>query len=74
MAKIEKLIAKMKRNPKGISFDEIKKVLEHHGYIEVRVSGSHHHFRNEQGLLTTIKRKNPVSPAAVKDALERIGE
>ncbi|SDC70696.1 HicA toxin of toxin-antitoxin [Paenibacillus sp. UNCCL117] len=74
MAKITKLIEKMRRNRKGITFAEIKKVLEHAGYSEVRVRGSHHHFRNAQGLLTTVKRDDPVNPEAVKDALERLGQ
>ncbi|MED4545783.1 MULTISPECIES: type II toxin-antitoxin system HicA family toxin [Lysinibacillus] len=52
----------------------MKKVLEHNGYKVVRVAGSHHQFRNGQGLLTTIKRENPVDIQAVKDALNRIGE
>ncbi|MGG3509701.1 type II toxin-antitoxin system HicA family toxin [Paenibacillus lautus] len=73
MAKIEKLIEKMRRKPKGITFHEVKKVLEYAGYSEVRSVGSHHHFRNAQGLLTTVKRENPVNPEAVKDALERLG-
>jgi predicted RNA binding protein YcfA (HicA-like mRNA interferase family) len=72
MAKIEKLIEKMRINMKGITFAELKKVLEHAGYSEVRVRGSHHHFRNEKGLLTTVKRENPVNPEAVKDALARL--
>lgn len=74
MAKIDKIILKMKNQPKGITFNEVKKVLEHLGYIEVRIRGSHHQFRNEQGLLTTVKRENPVNVEAVKDALERLGE
>ncbi|WP_409370323.1 type II toxin-antitoxin system HicA family toxin [Lysinibacillus sp. 38-6] len=74
MAKIEKIIEKMKNQPKGITFAEIKKVLEHNGYSEIRIRGSHHHFRNEQGQVTTIKRENPVDIQAVKDALNRIGE
>lgn len=73
MAKIEKLIEKMRRQPKGITFTEVKKVLEYAGYREVRSVGSHHHFRNAQGLLTTVKRENPVNPEAVKDALKRLG-
>lgn len=73
MAKINKLIEKMSRNPQGITFAELKKALEHAGYREVRVRGSHHHFRNEQGLLTTVKREDPVNPEAVKDALRRLG-
>ncbi|MCM3747474.1 type II toxin-antitoxin system HicA family toxin [Paenibacillus pasadenensis] len=71
MAKIEKLIQKMRNKPKGITFEEVKKALEHAGYTEVRVNGSHHHFRNAQGLLTTVKRENPVNPKAVQDALRR---
>ncbi|MED4887778.1 type II toxin-antitoxin system HicA family toxin [Lysinibacillus fusiformis] len=74
MAKIEKIIKKMKNQPKGITFAEIKKVLVHNGYEEIRIRGSHHHFRNEQGLVTTIKRENPVDIQAVEDVLNRIGE
>ena len=73
MAKIEKIIEKMKNQPKGITFAEIKKVLEHNGFEVVRIKGSHYQFRNEQGLLTTVKRENPVDIQAVKDALERMG-
>ena len=73
MARIEKIIKKMKNQPKGITFTEIKKVLEHYGYKEIRTRGSHHHFQNEQGLVTTVKRENPVDIQAVKDALNRIG-
>ena len=33
MPDIEKLILKMKRQPNGIRFQELAKVLEHNGYI-----------------------------------------
>lgn len=71
MAKIEKLIDKMRRKPKGITFAEIKKVLEHAGYSEVSDRGSLHHYRNAQRLLTTVKSDNPE---AVGEALERSGK
>lgn len=74
MAKIEKIIKKMMNQPKGITFAEIKKVLIHIGYVEKRITGSHHHFENEKGLVTTVKRENPVNVEAVKDALKRLGE
>lgn len=32
MSDIEKLILKMKRQPNGIRFQELTKVLEHNGY------------------------------------------
>lgn len=57
MARIEKLVQKMKDRPSGIHYDEIAKVLRHHGY-GVRSNGSHFHFRNQAGDLITIKRNN----------------
>lgn len=71
MAKVEKIIEKMKNQPNGVSFREIKKVLEYLGYEVVRVTGSHHHFRNKHGLRTTVKRENPVDINAVDDTLKR---
>lgn len=56
MAGVDKLVKKMKNRPNGVRFGEIVKVLEHHGYIMVRVSGSHHHFRNENGDVITIPK------------------
>ncbi|WP_425623042.1 type II toxin-antitoxin system HicA family toxin [Brevibacillus borstelensis] len=73
MAGVEKLIEKMKNRPNGIRFSEIAKVLEYHGYIMVRVVGSHHHFRNKNGDVITIPKHNPIKAVYVKDVLERIG-
>jgi len=74
MAGAKKIVEKMKNQPNGIRFDEASKVLNHHGYEEVRVKGSHHQFRNEEGDLTTIQYGNPIKQAYVKDILKRIGE
>lgn len=74
MAGVEKIIEKMKNRPNGIKFSEIVKVLEYHGYIMVRVRGSHHHFRNKDGDVITIPKHNPVKAVYVKDVLRRIGE
>jgi hypothetical protein len=48
--RVEKIVEKMIHRPNGVRFREIANVLEHHGYIEVRVSGSHHHFRPLKGV------------------------
>lgn len=74
MAVIDKLIEKMKTRPNGIRFEEAAKVLKHSGYEQVRVRGSHHHFRNGDGDLTTIQYGNPIKQSYVKDVLKRIGE
>ncbi|QZT34679.1 type II toxin-antitoxin system HicA family toxin [Caldalkalibacillus thermarum TA2.A1] len=73
MAGVEKIIKKMEQSPHEIRFNEIVNVLNHYGYIEVRVKGSHHHFRNEEGDLITIPKHNPVKAVYVKDVLTRIG-
>jgi hypothetical protein len=41
MAKIEAIIAEMKRNPKGIRFQDLCKVCEHY-FGEARQTGSSH--------------------------------
>ncbi|NMM52138.1 type II toxin-antitoxin system HicA family toxin [Paenibacillus aquistagni] len=74
MARIDKLIQKMKNRPNGITFEEIAKVLNYNGYILVRVNGSHHHFRNKSGDLITIPKHHPLKAVYVKDVLDRIGE
>ncbi|MNE79477.1 hypothetical protein D3C80_1759670 [compost metagenome] len=74
MARIDKLVQKMKDRPNGIQFDEVAKVLRHHGYELARSNGSHFHFRNDAGDLITIKKENPLKAVYVKDVLDRIGE
>ena len=74
MAGAKKIVEKMKSQPNGIRFDEAVKVLNHYGYKKVRVKGSHHQFRNDEGDLTTIQYGNPIKQAYVKDILKRIGE
>jgi len=64
----------MKNQPSGIRFEEASKVLAHFGYTQVRVKGSHHQFRNEDGDLTTVQYGSPINKVYVFDILERIGE
>jgi predicted RNA binding protein YcfA (HicA-like mRNA interferase family) len=71
--RIEKIVEKMIHRPNGVRFREIANVLEHHGYIEVRESGSHHHFRNRKGDLITIPNHNPIKAVYDKEVLRRIG-
>lgn len=74
MARINKIVQKMKDRPNGIRLEEIESVLEHYGYIKVRTRGSHHYYRNEEGDLIPIPRETPVKAVYVKDVLRRIGE
>lgn len=54
MAGVKKIIEKMKSQPSGIRFEEVEKVLNYYGYYQVRVKGSHRHFRSAAGDLTTV--------------------
>lgn len=50
MSKVEKLIQRLKNNPKDFSYDELRRILLHFGYEEVRTgktSGSRVAFYKE---------------------------
>ncbi len=73
MNKVEKIIEKMKRSPYGHSFDDCKKVLEHHKIIETSSKGSHHKFiKSGMKRPLIIAKHRPVDPAAIKEILELI--
>lgn len=75
MSNIDKLILKMKRQPNGIKFQELAKVLEYNGYRMKKRSGtSHRQFINYNGDVITIKEETPLKAVYVKDVLKRIGE
>ena len=75
MSTIAKLIDKMKRQPNGIRFKELEKVLEFYGYtMKSKTGTSHRQFINIKGDVITIKQENPLKAVYVKDVLKRIGE
>ena len=74
MASVDKIVAKMKRQPNGIRYEEAAKVLEYYGYSHVRTKGSHRQFRNNNGDVTTVQYGNPVDKSYVMDILERTGQ
>ena len=75
MSNIEKLVLKMKRQPNGIRFQELAKVLKYNGYIMKSKTGtSHKQFINNKGDVITIKEDNPLKAVYVKDVLKRIVE
>lgn len=74
MARVEKLIEKMKNQPHGIKFEEADKVLTSKGYRLARQSGSHCQYINQGGDVITIVKKSPLKKAYIIAILERIGE
>lgn len=57
MSKLEKIINKFRQKPPEVNFSEVVYVLKAYGFEEKRIKGSHHSFRNSQGLKITIPKK-----------------
>jgi predicted RNA binding protein YcfA (HicA-like mRNA interferase family) len=49
MAKRDKRLQKLHQNPKNVSLEELRQVLEHYGFYLDRIVGGHHVFRAEIG-------------------------
>ena len=51
----------MKRQPNGIRFQELAKVLEYNGYkMKLKTGTSHRQFINQKGDVITIKDETPL--------------
>jgi predicted RNA binding protein YcfA (HicA-like mRNA interferase family) len=74
MSQRAKLLQKIRNNPRGVSFDELDKVLQWYGFELRGVRGSHHAYRHRQSRTTLIvvRRRASVQPDAVRDVLEAI--
>ncbi|MBS0289278.1 MAG: type II toxin-antitoxin system HicA family toxin [Proteobacteria bacterium] len=66
MSRIEKLIAKMRNNPRDWQIEDIKAIAERFG-IEYRQPGtSHVTFRASSGEKVTIPAHKPIKPVYIK--------
>ncbi len=75
MTKREKRLQKLRQNPKNVSFDELRQILEAEGFELDHVTGSHHVFRaeaNEVVLTVVIPFARPIKPVYVKQAIKAI--
>jgi len=73
MARVDKLVDKMKRQPNAITIEEADKVLEYYGYKFVKQTGSHRKYRNDKGEVISIpRREQAILAVYVKLILERI--
>ncbi|MEP7292629.1 MAG: type II toxin-antitoxin system HicA family toxin [Chloroflexota bacterium] len=77
MAKRDKRLQKLRNNPQNVSLEELRQILEDHGFWLDRIVGSHHVFRAEVGEQTwkvVIPFHKPVKIVYVKQALAAIDE
>lgn len=79
MVKINKLITKLKSNPKDFTWVELIRVLAQYGYKEVKkkgkTGGSRRKFVNESKDVICLHEPHPkktVKPYVIKQIIERI--
>lgn len=75
MTKKEDLLAKAKNNPKGLRFDEARRLAEYHSWVHNRTNGSHFIYTKEAiiGVLDFQETKDgKAKPYQVKQLLEYI--
>jgi len=70
MPDVEKIIEKMRNQPRGVRLPEAEKVLAAYGYYFKRQKGSHRHYLNADGDLITLK--DPLKISYINEILERI--
>lgn len=78
MAKKQKRLERLRQNPKNVTFEELRQVMEDYGFLLDRASGSHFNFRAEvsdQVWKITIPFKKPyVKEHYVKEVLKAVDE
>lgn len=74
MSKRKKRLERIRQNPKNVSFEELRQVLEDYGFVLDRVVGSHYSFKRMQNssLFVLPYRKPAVKVVYVKKALQLI--
>jgi len=75
MSQIEKLIEKLKNKPTDFEYSELKRIMEHFGYIENEGAGSRKRFIDDEGNTLTLHKphKPPqLMPYQVKEAVDHL--
>ncbi len=76
MSRLEKLLQRIRNNPKTVKFEEMEKLLIKAGFTKRQPrNGSSHSIYKKDGQLITIPYKNPyMKQTYVVEAMELIGE
>jgi predicted RNA binding protein YcfA (HicA-like mRNA interferase family) len=79
LGKTEKLIIKLKSNPKDFTWDELKKVLSYHGFEEIKkkgkTGGSRRKFKNDSNDIITLHEPHPektIKQYVIKQIIEHL--
>ena len=72
MPNIERIIQKMKRQPNGIRFQELQKVLEYNGYnMKSNKGTSHRQFINSKRRYNYNKRRKSIKSCICKRCVKK---
>ena len=76
MGRCEKLLARARQNPAGLTFGELLALAECHGFEHVRTKGSHHLFKRpgRVPLLNFQSWRGKAAPYQVRQLLQVIDE
>ena len=79
MGKIDKLITKLQSNPKSFTWDELKKVLSHFNYEELKkkgkTGGSRRKFVNDKLDVIILHEPHPqkiIKQYVIKQIIEKL--
>ncbi|HEV7798736.1 MAG TPA: type II toxin-antitoxin system HicA family toxin [Pyrinomonadaceae bacterium] len=67
-----KLIERLKNHPKGVTFDDIRRLLLHEGFDLDHVTGSHHIFKKSGMTFVIPVHGNRVKSVYVRRLIELI--
>ena len=75
MSKRDKLLERIRRNPKDVTFKDLDQLLQAFGYELVRTRGSHSAYHRPGAPALTVARRQPhVHSDAVKEVLRAIDD
>lgn len=76
MSKRKKRLERIRQNPKNVSFQDLRQVLEDHGFVLDRVVGSHHTFKRKKGdeIIVVPYTRAQLQSVYVRRALELIDQ
>jgi hypothetical protein len=76
MGKREKLLTRLRNNPKGVRFEELDSLLEWYEFErrQSRRGSSHYVYRRGPHVITVVRRKPYVHSKAIKEVLAILDE
>ncbi|MFS4457028.1 type II toxin-antitoxin system HicA family toxin [Maribacter sp. 2304DJ31-5] len=79
MSKIEKLLLKFRCNPKDLTWNELVKILNHYGFVEIskkgKTGGSRVKFCNDNKDIINLHKPHPsniVKQYVIKQIIEKL--